>query len=93
VRVVKVYVPEGSINISYRKLADAEPFDRVELRGALIRRLNAIPGTAPIRDEYATDSESSYIPNEVLANPVALDAFFDVVDWIARLLDSAGKRS
>lgn len=90
-RVVKVYVPEGSINISYKVLAGAAPFDQVPLRVELIRRLNAIPGTAPIRDEYATDSESSYISNEVLADPVALAAFFDVMDWVAELLAAAGQ--
>ena len=83
VRVVKVYVPEGSINISYRRLAKAAPFDEVSSRVELIHCLNQIPGTAPIRDEYATNSESSYISNEVLANPVALHAFLSVIDWIA----------
>lgn len=86
IRVVKVYSPEASVNVSYRKLALASPFDIVEMRIELIHRLNAIPGTATIKDEYATESESSYISNEVLARHEALEAFFGVMDWVADLL-------
>jgi hypothetical protein len=86
VRLVKVYVPEGSVNLSYRKIKTAAPFDSVDQRIELIHRLNAIPGTAPIKDEYATESESSYIPNEVLRNGASLAAFFEVIDWVADLV-------
>ena len=48
--------------------------------------LDAIPGTAPIKDAYATESESSYLSNEVLAIPGALDGFFGVMDWVADLI-------
>jgi hypothetical protein len=86
VKVVKVYAPEGSINLSYWKIKTAAPFDKVDRRVELIHRLNTIPGATPIRDEYATESESSYISNEVLAIPGALDAFFGVMDWVAETI-------
>ena len=68
-----MYAPEGVDQLQL--LEDREGRLRARLTAAwLIHRLNTIPGATLIKDEYATELESSYISNQVLAIPGVIDA-------------------
>ena len=75
----------GGTMINFESLATTRPFDRVEERLELSRRLNAIPGVL-IDDRYPREATWPMIRPEALQSDEAIAGFYDAMDWVAARL-------
>jgi hypothetical protein len=77
----------GHAIVNYELFKQLPPFDRVEERVELGRRLNSIPGVK-IPERSAVEGLQPTIAPEALAPLAAHAQFFEVFDWVAaRLLE------
>jgi hypothetical protein len=77
----------GHAIVNYELFKHLSPFDRVEDRVELSRRLNSIPGVE-IPEQSAVEGLQPTIAPEALATEAAQGQFFEVFDWVAaRLLE------
>jgi hypothetical protein len=82
-RIVRV-AQSGPVEIYYAKLKKAKPFDNPSKLLELMARLRRIPGAKKMNlSDSAAQGNSSYIMPSVLVNPLAMDAFLQVLDWLA----------
>jgi hypothetical protein len=80
----------GKIEIQFQYLKEQPPFDDLELRLELRRRLNEIPGVS-IPDNAITRRPS--VPLAIFADPESLAALKDALDWVCAMArsDRAGR--
>jgi hypothetical protein len=76
---------QGSTEFSYVTLAGVAPFDAVDARLALNRRLGSIPGVQ-IPDRYAVDARWPRIQLALLAHDEAQSTYFAILDKVAEEL-------
>jgi ribosomal protein L30E len=75
--LIAVY-SSGYIGIQFTQLR-SRPFDQEPMRLELLKRLNQVPGVAlPEKSVY----EWPQFPVSILINPVALEQFLQVLDWV-----------
>jgi len=78
---------QGYAVVNYLWLAKFPPFDRVEERVELVKRLNAIPGVQ-IPERSAVEALWPGIDPKALAPEAAQKQFFEAFEWVAARIDA-----
>ena len=76
------------MQLQFGTLKSRPPFDRSEIWGELLQRLNAIPGLAV--PESRSDLYPSF-PMQRIATAEAQKAFFETFDWALEAIRSAAE--
>ena|SRR3990172_6906778 len=75
----------GKVEVQFNRLVAHRPFEDADMRIAMTRRLNKLPGVS-LDEQLAVRASWPHITLDKLTLPTARRTFFEVLDWAAGLL-------